>query len=37
MYISRYSRMDTTIRPGAFLSVVCGADGGGDGLDIEEF
>lgn len=36
MYISRYSRMDTTIRPGSFLSVVYVSDGEGDGLDIEE-
>ena len=36
MYISRYSRMDTTIRPGSFLSVVYVSDGDGDGLDIEE-
>ena len=28
--------MDTTIRPGSFLSVVYVSDGEGDGLDIEE-
>ncbi len=36
MYISRYSRMDTTIKPGSFLSVVYVSEGEGDGLDIEE-
>ena len=33
MRISRYSRMDTTVRPGSFLSVVYVSEGEGEGLD----
>jgi hypothetical protein len=36
MRISRYSRMDTTVRPGSFLSVVYVSEGEGEGLDAEE-
>ena len=36
MFISRYTRMDTTIKPGSFLSVVYVSDGDGDGEDIDD-
>ncbi len=36
MYISRYARMDTTIVPGSFLSVVYVSEGEGNGPDIDE-
>ncbi len=36
MPVTRYSRMDTTIMPGSFLSVVYVSEGDGEGLSLEE-
>ncbi|MBO4797294.1 MAG: hypothetical protein J5494_00735 [Candidatus Methanomethylophilaceae archaeon] len=36
MFISRYSRMDTVLKPGSFLSVVYISDGDGQGISPDE-